>query len=140
MSENRQKSRTYGIGATNFWFCTMQQNGATFRSNSLYKVRPHYRLRGLAGDGQPASSDCTGVCRSQGKRESPSVMGQVTLGFSSQPSQPTMARRDSKFQSVTLRESDVSDLKSIAENEFGTEDVSVRAVVRRLISGYENDD
>jgi len=51
-----------------------------------------------------------------------------------------MARRDSKFQSVTLRESDVSDLKSIAENEFGTEDVSVRAVVRRLISGYENDD
>jgi len=48
-----------------------------------------------------------------------------------------MPTAESDFRSVTVREHDVQALRDIAEQEFGTNDVSLRTVVRRLITEFE---
>lgn len=51
-----------------------------------------------------------------------------------------MSEAQPEYRSVTLRENDLQDLNEIARREFGTDDVSVRTVVRRLIAQADGGD
>lgn len=46
-------------------------------------------------------------------------------------------KTESKWNSVSLTDSDIEELNSIANEYFGTDDVSVRTVIRRLIADSE---
>jgi hypothetical protein len=51
-----------------------------------------------------------------------------------------MPEAESDYRSITVREHDLEALKRIAEQEFGTNDVSHRTVIRRLISDFQEVD